>query len=166
MSLNKESVLHIACGMIVGKVHRTVHVPVILHLRTFGKREAHAREDVHNLVLHNSKRMASTKANGIRSAREIKVITGNSCHLNLITQLVDALQSQILQFIDAHTHFLLHLGRHQTEVGHKGIELSFLTKVFNAQSLHFLGILCTQILYLCNQSFYLVNHVSTNFPQR
>ena len=52
MRLHEESVLHVACRMIFGKVHRAKHMPVVFDLRTVGKRKAHASEDVDDLLLH------------------------------------------------------------------------------------------------------------------
>ena len=42
MGLNEERVLHVASWVVVGKVHGTIYVPVILNLGALGQREAQA----------------------------------------------------------------------------------------------------------------------------
>ena len=60
MLRDEERVLHVAGGVVGGEVHLREHVEVVLHLGTVGQHEAHAREDVDNLVRHDGQRVACT----------------------------------------------------------------------------------------------------------
>ena len=57
MRLHEERVLHIASWMIISKIQTAVYVPIILHFRTFSKREAKTTEDIDDFVLDNRQRM-------------------------------------------------------------------------------------------------------------
>ena len=69
----EEGVLHIAGGMVSGKVHLGEDMEVVLHLRTIGKGEAHALKYLYYLVLDNRERMASAELNGVRSTGKIRI---------------------------------------------------------------------------------------------
>ena len=57
--------------MVVGKVKRREHVPIVLHFRTFGNGEAQAREDVDDFFADERYRVAC--ANFLRSSSACKV---------------------------------------------------------------------------------------------
>ena len=72
--LYKEGILHVAGGMVGGEVHLGEHMQVVFNLWSVGKDEAHTREDVNNLICHDSKRMACAKGNGIRGTGEVDAV--------------------------------------------------------------------------------------------
>ena len=138
MSLDEEGVLHIAGRMVVGEVHGTVDVPVVLHLGSLGEGESQTGEDVDNLVLDNGQRMARAQGDGVRSASQVDVVRhGLLCGSGSL-EFVDALCGASLEFIDAHAEFFLQFGRHGTEVIHEAADFTFLAKILNAQGFGFL----------------------------
>ena len=70
---DEEGVLHVACGVIIGKVHRTKYVPVVFHFWTFRHSETEACEDVNDFTLRERKGVACAELHGICRAREVEV---------------------------------------------------------------------------------------------
>ena len=135
--LHEECVLHIACWVISSEVHLCEYVKVVLYLRTVSQCEAHALENLHNLILHDRERVACAELDRVGSTGKVEVI-GNSlssCHLFL--ESVDLIECELLEFVNLHTKLLLLIGRHATEVGHQGVELTFLTEILQTKSLDF-----------------------------
>ena len=133
MCFNEEGVLHIARRMVVGEVHGAVNVPVVFDLGSLGEGEAQSGEDVHDLVLDDGQRMARSQGDGVRRARQIDIVRHRFLSGSGRLEFVDALGGARLEFIDSHAEFLLHLGRHGTEVIHESADFPFLAKILNAQ---------------------------------
>ena len=88
--------------------------------------------------------MTRAQANGIGRAGEVNIDAGGLGYLNGLAQAVYLVESQRLELIDAHAHFLLHVGRHKAEIRHQGIQLALLAQVFDAQCLDLVCILSLQ----------------------
>lgn len=58
--INKESVLHVACGMFRRKVERLEIVPVVLNLRSLSNRKTQAGEDVADFLGNQGDRVLGT----------------------------------------------------------------------------------------------------------
>ena len=142
MLRDEEGVLHVAGGVVGSKVHLGEHVQVVLHFGTVCQHEAHAREDVYNLVGDDGQRMACTQLNGVGSACQVYGLVASLLRGAFLAQLVDALCGQRLQLVDFHADGLLLVGGNGAEVVHQGRNLALLAQVFQAQLLDFLGILC------------------------
>ena len=138
MLADEEGVLHIAGRVIGSKVHLSEHVEIVFHLRAVSKDETHAGENVDNLVGDDGERMACTQLDGVGCAREVDSLVASLLGLALLTQLVDALSSKCLEFIDLHADGLLLVGSHIAEVVHQGCNLTFLAEIFQSELLHFL----------------------------
>ena len=138
--LNEESVLHVACGMVGGKVQHGEHVQVVVYLRSFGQREAHTLEDVDNLVLRDAQRMACTQLDGVGCAGEVDVLSLVVTTLQLFLQCVDVVEGLLFQFVNLNADSLLVLGCHVTEVLHQCVDFAFAAEVFQSQLFNFLGI--------------------------
>ena len=65
MLANEEGVLHVAGRMVGSEVHLGEDMEIVFHLGTVGQYEAHATEDVDDLVGDDGQRMACAKGNGV-----------------------------------------------------------------------------------------------------
>ena len=130
MLLQKECVLHVAGGVVGGKVEHGKHVLVVVHLGTVGEGEAHTREDVDDFVLDDSQRVARAKGDGVGSTGEVYMTTAVLGILNLLFQFVYLALYGLLQFVDFHTHRLFLVGGDISEFCHKGGDGAFLAQVF------------------------------------
>ena len=136
----EECVLHVAGRMVGSKVHLGEHVQVVFHLRAVGQYEAHAREDVDDLVLHDGQRMAGAQLDGVGRARQVDVVALRLSRLQVLAQAVDAVEGHLFQFVDAYSHRFLLIGGHIAEVLHQGVDLAFLAQVLQSQGLYFLSV--------------------------
>ena len=127
--------------MVGSEVHLCEHVEVVFHLRTIGEDKAHAREDIDDLVGDDRQRMTRTELDGVGCARQVEGLFARLLRLTLLTQLVDALGGECLQFIDLHADGLLLVGSNVAEVVHQGCDLTFLAEIFQSELFHFLGVL-------------------------
>ena len=135
---HEEGVLHVASRMVVGKVHRTENVPIVLHLGTIGKREAEAREDVNNLVAHEGQGVARTQSDGIRRAGQVEVIVVVFAGSHCFFEGSELFLKRRLEFVELHAHFAFLLSRHIAKVGHQVVDDTFLAEIFDAQGIPFL----------------------------
>ena len=158
MLTDEERVLHVAGRMVGGKVHLREDMQVVFHLGPVGQDEAHAREDVDDFVGDDGERMARAQLHGVRRAGQVDVLVGRILSGAVLAQLVDALGSQRLQFVDFHAHRLFLVGSHVTEVVHEGRDFTFLAEVFQTELFHFVGILSAQRLYFFEKFVYLVEY--------
>ena len=94
--VDEESVLHVACGMVGGKVEHREDVLVIVDLGTAIEREAHTGEYVDNLVFHQRQRMARTQRHGIGRARQVDIVALRRLVLHLLLECVDAARASCL----------------------------------------------------------------------
>ena len=85
---DEEGVLHVACGVVGGKVELCKHVEVVVNLGSFGKREAHALEDVNNLILDNVERMTCAELYRISRTGEVEVVCRLLGYLVLLLKFV------------------------------------------------------------------------------
>ena len=88
-------------------------------------------------ILDDGERMSCSKGYRIGRTGQIQLISLTVIGFCRIFQCRDLFLSLVLQIVQFHTHFLLHLGRYVPEIGHKSIDNSFLTQVFDAQGFHF-----------------------------
>ena len=144
MLAHEECVLHVAGWMISGEVHLGEDMEVVLNLRTVSQHEAHAAEDVDDLVGDDGQWMACAKGNGVGRACQIDGIVASLLSLAGFTQLVDAFCIALLQLVDFHANLFLLFGRHRTEVVHQFGYLALLAQVFQAQLFYLFGVLCLQ----------------------
>ena len=133
--------------MIGGKVHLRKHVQVVLNLGTVGKHEAHAREDVDNLVGNDGQRVARAQLNGVGSTRQIELYVARFLGFALLAQLVDALGGQRLQLVNLHANGLLLVGCNSSEIVHQGSDLTLLAEIFQSELFYFVCVLGAQHLY-------------------
>ena len=85
--------------------------------------------------------MARAKLDGVGCARQVDGLVATFLRLTCLTQLVDALGGECLQFVDLHTDRLLLVGSDVAEVVHQGGNLTLLTQVFQSELLHFVSVL-------------------------
>ena len=108
--------------------------------------------------------MACSQLYGVGGARQVDGFVAILLCLALLTELVDALCGECLQFVDLHADSLLLIGSHITEVVHQGCILSFLAEIFQSELFHFLGVLCTQLLHFFQEFVYLIKyHICVKF---
>ena len=102
--------------------------------------------------------MARSQLYGVGGARQVDGLIASLLCLAFLTELVDALCGECLQFVDLHADSLLLVGSHVTEVVHQLSDGSFLTEIFQSELFHFLGVLRTQFLHLFEQFVYLIKY--------
>ena len=144
MCLHEERVLHIAGRMVVGEVHGTIDVPVILDFGSFCEGKSQTRENINNLILDNCQGMTGTKLNRISRTCQIHIVRERLLSHSRRLELIDTFGCQILELIDTHTNLFLHFCGNRTEVVHQGADLTLLAEIFDAQSLCFLRCSCLQ----------------------
>ena len=158
MCLDEEGVLHVAGGVVFGEVHRREHVPVVLHLGTIGQGEAHAGEDVDDLVLHDGERVACAQLYGVGRTGEVHLGSTAVVGLEGLFEFGDALCSAGLQCVESHAHLFLLLGRHVTEVGHQVIDGALLAQILDAQCFQLFCAIGGEGFDLSHECFYLAYH--------
>ena len=131
---------------------------VVVDFRTFGQGEAHSREDVDNLVLHDGQRMARAKAHRVGGACQVKVVLAVGLSLHLFLQFVDTLLCQLLQFIDFDADDLFLVSGYIAEVGHQLGDFTLLAEVLQTQLFYFVGVLCRNGAHFLEQAFNLLEY--------
>ena len=156
VGLDEEGVLHVACGVVGCEVELGEDVEVVVDFGSFGKGESHALEDVNNLVLHDVERMARAEGYGVGRAREVDVVADGVGSLELLFELVDFVECFLLEFVDFDAHGLFLFGRHVAEVGHEGVDFTFLAEIFQSELFDFLGIFGRERAYFFQKFVYFV----------
>ena len=118
VSFDKESILHIACRMVFGKVQCREHVPVIFNFRTFGNTESQTGKDINDFVLYNGERVACTEFHRISRTRQIQSVTIVVLTFKHFFQRVDFVLRFCFQFIQSHADFFFLFGSYITEICH------------------------------------------------
>ena len=103
---------------------------VILHLRPVGKGEAHALEDIDNLILHDGERVTGTKCHRIWCTCEVYTLCVRLSLLCVLFEGFYLLDSQLFQLINLYADLFLHVGRNIPELCHEHSDLTFLAEVF------------------------------------
>ena len=129
---------------------------VVVDFGSFGKGESHALEDVDNLVFHDVERMARAEGDGVGSAREVDVVADGVGSFELLFQLVDFVECFLLELVDFDADGFLFFGCHVAEVGHEGVDFTFLAEIFQSELFNFLGILCRERAYFFQKFVYFV----------
>ena len=153
MRFHEESVLHVACRMIFGKVHCAKHMPVVFDLRTVGERKAHASEDVDDLLLHERERVACSQSDGVGRARQVQCGVIVLRRRQLLLQGVETVLERRFELVEVDAHLLLLVGSHVAELRHKLVHLSFLAQEFEAQLFELLFVLGLQLSHAAEQCF-------------
>src|SRR6185295_9299675 len=89
---NKKSILHVAGGMILGKIKCLEIMVIILNVRSTRDFEPHAPENIDDLVDHECQRMAASSRRPRSGERDIDALFGKTFGLSL---LFDRLKSGI-----------------------------------------------------------------------
>ncbi len=100
---HEESVLHIACRVVSGKIHLGEDMEVVFYLWSVGKGEAHALEYLYYLILDDRERMASAKLNRVGGTGKVECLLSVLLSGELVTQTVDFVESECLDLIDKWT---------------------------------------------------------------
>ena len=72
--------------MVSGKVQHGEHVLVVVDLGTVIEREAHALEDVDDLILDNGQRVTCTQGDGVGCACQVLVVVAGIGRGDLLAQ--------------------------------------------------------------------------------
>ena len=141
--------------MVGSEVQLCKHVQVVVNLRTLSQCEAHALEYVDDLILHDCKRMACAEAYRVSRACQVDVVSRFLSLCVLLFQIVDLLQSCLLQLVDLHTYNLLLIRRYVAEVSHESCNLALFAQVFKSQLFNLFSIRCCKIVHFLKKLFYL-----------
>ena len=82
--------------------------------------------------------MTRTESHGVGRAGKVNVVGCGLGSSKLFLQLVDTLQSRLLQLVDFHAYHLLLFGWNRAEIGHESVYLSLLAEVFQSQLFYLL----------------------------
>ena len=129
-------------------------VQIVVDFRPLGQREAHALENVDNLVLHDGQRMARTQTNRVGRTRQVDVVGLVATTLQLLLERVDMVESQLFQLVDFHSDHLLLLGSHIAEIRHQRVDFALSAEVFQTQLFNFFGTCRRQSADFLQQCFY------------
>ena len=144
IGFDEESILHITCRMVFGKIHGSEYVQVVFYFGTVGNAEAQSMEYINNFIFYNAQRVACSQFDGISRTRKIHF--GGTVILGFknFFQCSDTFLSLVFQLVQFHAHLFFLLGRYVAEVCHQLINRSFFAKIFNAQGFQFFRIGCLQ----------------------
>src|ERR1700722_16948477 len=71
MPMDIEGVLHVACGMVLGKIECGKIMPVIFDLGAFRDGKAQAAKYMEDLIAHEGDRMMGAERNGVPGQTEV-----------------------------------------------------------------------------------------------
>ena len=148
--------MHVACRMVGRKVEHGEHMLVVIDLRSLEEREAHALEDVDDLVSDKRQRMTRSQADGVGCACQVEALRACLGGLHLLTQSVDLLCGGRFQLIDLDAKFTLLLLGHIAEVGNDGVDFTFLAQVFQSELLYVLCVFGRERGHFFEKLVYLV----------
>ena len=152
----EERVLHVARRMVCGEVEHCEDVLVVVDLRPMKQREAHALENLYDLVLDDGERMARAQVDGVGRAREVEALLSRLRGLHRLAELVDLLRGQLLELVDLHAELLFLVFRHGAELVHELTDLTFLAQVFYPEPFHVFRVLGGKLRNLLQKVVYLV----------
>ena len=152
--LDEEGILHVTGWMIGCKVEHSEHVLVVVNLRTLIEGESHTAEDVDDLVLYNSQRMACTQSHRISRTGQVDVVAACVSLFHLLLESVDLGKSSLLQFVDFDTNLFFLVAWHIAEVGHEGIDFTLFAEILDAKLFYFFCVLSSQRIYFFQEFFY------------
>ncbi len=144
IGFDEERVLHVTCGMVLGKVHGGEHVQVVFYFGAVGNAEAQPVEYINDFILYDAQRVACSQVDGVGRAGEIHFGRAVVLGLESFFQGGDTFLSLVLQLVQSHAYFFFLFGRYIAEVCHQLINRSFFAKIFNAQGFQFFRIGCLQ----------------------
>jgi len=144
---DKEGILHVACGMVSGKIQHGEHVLVVVDLGTVVEREAHALEDVDDLILDNGQGMTGAQGDRVGRACQVLVVVAGIGKGDLLAQRVDLVLSDFFQLVDLDAYGFFLVCGHVTEVCHDGIDLTFLAQVLESELLDVVCVLSRELRY-------------------
>ena len=159
MALDEECVLHVTCRVVVGKVHRAKHVPVVFHLRTIGEGEAHATEDVDEFLLDEREGVACAERDGVGRSGEVEVAVVFLSGGQLCFEFVEAGLQGVFEFVDAHAYFAFLLRSHVAEVSHELIDQALLTEVFQSKCFELFFVLSDEFGHFGENVVDFANHI-------
>ena len=82
--------------------------------------------------------MTCTKLHRVGGTCQVDGLVATLLRVARLAELVDALGSECLQFVNLHADGLFLVGSHITEVVHQGCNLTFLAEIFQAELFYFL----------------------------
>ena len=165
MLRHEEGVLHVAGGMVGGKVHLGEHVVVVFHLGAVGKDKAHARENVDNLIGDDGERMAGTQLDGVGGACQVQTVVLGVGGLKLLLQGGQPFGGGLFQFVDLHAHLFFLLGGHISEISHQGTDDTLFAEILQSQSLQFGGVGGVHVSYFFEKFCYSVKHLNVGYDK-
>lgn len=140
MLFYEESILHVAGGMIFGKVHRREHMPVVFHFGTISHREAKAREDVDDFILHNRERVTRTQCNGVGRTGQVDVRMIVFLRSQALAEFVQLVLQRSLELIELHTDFTLLFRSHIAKFAHEFVNNTLFAQVLNTEFFEGFGV--------------------------
>ena len=142
--------------MVSGKVQHGEHVLVVVDLGTVVECEAHALEDVDDLILDNGQRVTGTQSDRVGRTRQVLVVVAGIGRGDLLAQGVDLVLSGFFQFVDLDAYGLFLVSGHIAEVCHDGIDLTFFAQILESELLDVVCVLGRQLRYFFEKLIYLV----------
>ena len=71
IGFDEESILHITCRMVFGKIHGSEYVQVVFYFGTVGNTEAQPMEYINDFILYNAQRVTCSQFDGISRTGKI-----------------------------------------------------------------------------------------------
>ena len=155
--INKEGVLHVAGGMVHGKVQGRKHMVVVLDFGPFHDSETQMRKNLVDVAADNRQRVTrATHLAGRHAHVEASIVSALA--FKLLQLFFNLVLNDVLQFVQSHAHLLSELGRHGLEVGKKSRNHTFLAQIGNAEILQSLFTFSLEITHLRQYFFYFLFH--------
>ena len=105
--------------------------------------------------------MTCTKLHRVGGTCQVDGLVATLLGIARLTELVDALCSECLQFINLHADGLFLVGSHIAEVVHQSCDLTFLAEIFQSELFYFLCVFRAQILNFLQEFVYFIKYHKT-----
>lgn len=135
--LDKESVLHIASGVVGGEVESGEKMPVVLDFDRFCDSEADASEDVGDLVHDDREDMAATEMRPIGRHREVVGRDVGLMSIDKSLELLNLVLSDHFQLVKDLTQFLFLVIGDRLELFEEISDEALFAEILNAEHLYF-----------------------------
>jgi len=136
---NKESVLHVAGGVVLREVQSLEHVVVVLDLGAFGHVIAELAENVHDLLADDGDGVARAELERVAGHRQVVLgAVGGTLVDHGAPELLDLGHGGVLEVVERTAELLLRLLVQGAELVEKFRHLSLLSEEAHAGLLHFL----------------------------
>ena len=143
--VNIECILRVARRMVLGNVHQFEVVVIQFNLRPLDRLEAHAGEDVQQLLQHDRHRMQAARRTPLHGHRHVNLFIFQAlfqlAFSDFLLRFADGLFQLFAGFVHPLTDFRTHVRGHLTHAAQNASQLALLAEHAHAHGVQRLGII-------------------------